>query len=359
MFFKCRNCGAPLIDKDIVGQWVCCPHCNSRFLVDYAEESGSGRKRENFHFPFDCDMKAFQTYCFDLLMQQSPADVISQMRLLEEKECFLPTITTIGRSAGERYSVNYIGKEPLDEAILTFLQKGFDNADVRFGHERRLRVRELPKSAIAVAERFEAEGAAVTNEVHYFPLFYLKYEYKGRTFCFISLGDVKRVFNSQLPREELLSERPRYTLSDTALNVAAAISVILMAVAIAIPLCTYGRELYLEQELYRASTWFWVIAVVLLISVYVILKRLIQFVLKLFFLPLTFCIGMLVQMFTHFVVNKMKLRSYLNIVEPIQQRKQRDAMSLYQVNLNDLHIDTKIPSIEMFDISDIWHKFRK
>lgn len=367
--YICPNCSCSIPAESVVGEWIKCPSCGSCFQVNYSEQPASvasaGDKAvmgdaglRKYYFQFRSSYDDFQTKCFDALMRYSPADVFSQMRIVDKQAGYVPVFANIGGNAD--YHVTGINGKKLPAPVTSMLGRAFSNSDQRFGIERRS---SKPDASVAGVEFLEIDndkvlqlrenGSYVTNEVHYFPYFYLECEYKGKRMEFASLGDVTGMIHYNLPHESRLDERPVFITDsgnekkDSSMPAIMKIAITLLT-AYAVYLLLFeviGKDKlydfynYFPEKIEDATGIHELIAFVLMIPASIIALKM-MFMLS---MELSTFIYKAIRRGLKHNANRKSLKRYHKIVVPIQKQKQADADSIYGIKLKELYIINELP----------------
>ena len=195
---KCSSCGHTLYCEDAVGQWLECPRCGARFLIDTFLAGNERREGEQddvlishkeqdvFYFPLQCDYQSFREKCFDMMMHDSPSDIFSDMQVVEQKQCYLPYVASIGGEDHSVYDALYVGADEHDAIIKQCLRLSYKNSDPHLGKFSRKHAKDANGIAdIPVdSKRMSAlpAWASEADEVHYYPFYCLVCSYRGTTF---------------------------------------------------------------------------------------------------------------------------------------------------------------------------------
>lgn len=357
---KCRSCGAVLGSESIVGEWVVCPSCGNRYLLDYADSFEKSQGHIKYYFAAKDTFHDFQTACLDKIMKISPADTISKLTETVKRYCYIPAITNIG-GVGD-YKLKFLGIESLglSDAAHEFLQTSISNEDAVFGYSQRKRMPEHSSNFSVVdfdASKLKTmidSGEVRTNEIYYYPLYQWEFEYQGEKISFVSLGRADDMQYSQLPVEDALKEskRPVYIQPSHMMRYSWTCGTILL-LAVVCPVVYFLVADYAAGINGLGPEWtdlnntvvighWWVILLVLLLPI-IVLRFVLPLVSALF---RSFCqfLGYFTLQLMARAVNLYKKKRYLQIVLPIQKRKQADARNKYGVKLDDLHIQADMPS---------------
>ena len=211
----CPSCGNILNLKDAVGMWIECPHCHVRFMINYflgTDESYDNKdSKEVYYFSQQCDYQSFHTKCFDLMMHKSPEDIFSELRVMEEKQCYLPYISSIGGNSNSTYKSVYVGADNHTVISQKYAQLSYKNSDPHFGvfcrsHDKGnndIKTVSVDDARIAALPKW----AAYSDELHYYPFYCLVCSYRNKIFSFSSLGSGD-INASEMPVDEDLHRKP-------------------------------------------------------------------------------------------------------------------------------------------------------
>lgn len=356
--FECSSCGAIIDIKDAVGVWIECPHCHSRFMINniptMGEMGGDEKSKKTYYFAQQCDFESFRNKCFDLMMQSSPADIFAELKVVEEKQCYLPYVSSIGGDSDSTYKAEYVGADMHEVILQQYSHIAYKNSDKRFGTFGR----SVDKGSCNLEEvhvddtlvKALPTWAAHADKLHYYPFYCLVCNYKGTTFSFSSLGGYD-IRTTKMPNDGNLrrgpylielsnSERVSYA------NIAAMIVLALVALCM---LWYFHHDLlgyYNEEkafviehfhESYKFNGWF----AYVVYTVYVAW----QLLKGLFFAVVggaitycaSFCILWLAIVIGVFLRNRYVIHSCLTRLRQTQRRKQREAQALHNIQLNKLY----------------------
>lgn len=360
---KCAACGHVLNLKDAVGEWIECPSCHARFLIDSfpvttEETKDNGKHTTVYFFTKQCDFKSFRTQCFDLMMQSSPVDIFSELKVIEEKQCYLPYVSSIGGDSNKAYAAEYVGIDKHPVILQKYDHLSYKNDDKRFGAFCRSLDKGNSNDEMVPVDQSRVAAlpgwAAHADELHYYPFYCLVCSYKGTVFSFSSLGD-SGITTIKMPKDKDLRLGPSLIDLSNSERVAYAKKAAKFAVAI-IALCLlwyFWQEVsdyIMEKKDFISEEWEtshsrngWFAYV--LFAVYFV-----WLFLKVAFFAIvggvvsyyaSFCILWLAIVVGAFLHNRYVTRRCLKKLKQIQRRKQRDAHARHNICLNELYNKAK------------------
>ncbi len=371
----CSNCSAVIPKEYIAGEWVKCPHCHSVFLVDYSDistqnnsvpnncgdskPSSSGRRK--YYFPFSCEFSDFMQKCFDYIMKVSPADIFAEMKLVKKQRAYIPALTNIGGQGS--YYATPIDKNGDIKVVNDLFKTSFSGQSELFGIKKRTSVFDETIQDLVVWEIDENKicdlydkNQYITNEIHYYPLYYLEYEYKGSTIAFASLGDNQVVTFSPLPIETRLKVCPDF-VEDGYINnfdkflhgkVNRLILIISLLIGFGI-LSSIGFNAILDFYNYTPG-YLSPDSAFGELGIFILMVILTPYALKSFIRVTRFIIGYIYELGRYLIkrnINRKKMSEYYKIVKPIQNKKREDAKLYHNIDLSKLYILNKTPKIRI------------
>lgn len=344
---KCRSCSASLGSENVVGEWVKCPYCGSHYLVNYENSEQCGTHID-YYFPARDSFHDFQTACLDIVMKVSPADSISKSKEKGKSCCYIPAIANIGGKGD--YKASYIGDEMFEykNAVNEIFDYHISNNDSVLGYRKRQKLKTNETYGIEKVDFDELKyknkvdhGDIVTNEIHYYPFYYWELEYNGEIMYFLSLGNSNNIVHRNLPIENKLKEnaRPVYVNASDCKKYALVFGIFILIAVVAIVIYSYDSVLkqwfdyVISQSGNIIREWWYIILLCLFFSP--LIFDLIKIVSK---IVGYYSIQLIARMWNMYIRHK-----YMNVIMPIQKKKQLDAQSRFRIMLNDLHINKEIP----------------
>lgn len=360
---QCSSCGHILNIKDAVGVWIQCPKCGASFMIDHiptpvATSVEKDEAKKAYYFPQECDFQSFRDKCFDLMMESSPGDIFSELKVIEEKQCYLPYVSGIGGEKNDTYDAEYVGADKHDVIMQKCKHLSYKNNDKRFGTfcrtmdkgTSRLEAVSVDKALMAALPKW----AANADELHYYPLYCMVCSYKGKTFSFISMGD-KDIKCPDMPKDNNLHRGPylvslsnseRVSYAKKAAKFAAPVIILCLLLYFwqdAVNLYESEKEYFLKHwtTSHERNGWF----AYVLFTFYFLWKAIIIYVGSLVGAIVTyyasFCILWLAILIGVYIRNRYVINRCLNNLEEIQQRKQQDAYAQHGVHLKELYDNEK------------------
>ena len=357
---SCSSCGCTLYYKDAVGQWIKCPRCPAKYLIDVLddndgnEDSLIGHKRhEVFCFPGQCDYQTFRMKCFDMLMEMSPADIFSEMTIIEEAECFLPYVANIGGDNYDTYEAVYVGDEKKRIIMERFSTLKFKNNDSLFGTLSRRHCKNEGDSRMVQVDQdkmHRLQGwTAVADEIHYYPFYCMTARYKGTTFHLYSLGNAS-IQHQGLPVDGMLHKKPKLERMDSHSNTQAKrIAVVAMALMLAFLALAYWPEIHgiWDDTIARAnqkwtvmlqrSSYFAYVLAFLAIGVALVAITAITILATTIAFKTLYGVTWLALALRLKIRNRRSIRQRLEEITQVQRRKQQDAYARFGISLDNLH----------------------
>ena len=391
----CSSCGYKLDLSEAVGQWIECPRCHARFLIDMlpnsdatdaaaqnvaategavlggtstgitrsaaprgaitTDEMLTGHKEAVvYYFKPACSYAAFRMQCFDMMMRESPADIFAEMKIVEEKQCYVPYVCSIGGDCNAQYNAVYVGAEGHDVIVKKYAELSFLNSDNHFGTFCRSHSKgaETPEAVAVDPARMAVlpAWAAQADEVHYYPFYCLVGNYQGKLFIFSSLGD-ERIQTFSMPTDDALRRKPHLISIDSNkhISIAKSLASLLTALLAVCLLIIFWNEVtgtITSEKDYLTSHWvtshsrngwfayvlfFFYIAWLLfkwgaLLTVGIAAAFGVSFSLVWLFTPLAI-----------FLSNRYTMYRCLNRLKRIQTGKQQAAYSRFSVTLDKLY----------------------
>lgn len=342
--------------SEAVGVWIECPRCHSRFMINHLPDTDvtGGEDKKVYYFSPECDFQSFRTQCFDLMMQSSPADVFSEMKVIEEKQCYLPYVSSIGGDGNHAYNAEYVGEDKHAVIMQQYTRLSYKNNDKRFGtfgrsHDKGgsdLEAVRVDDARIAALPQW----ASRADELYYYPFYCLVCSYKGTTFSFSSMGgrDIKTTgmpTDVDLRRGPYIidlsnSERVHYA------SIAAQIAMAIIALCL---LCFYWQEVttYVtdEKALFQQdwetshgrNGWFAYVLFFFYVAWLFLKGCFFAGVSVAITFGVSFCVLWLSIVIGVFFRNRYVIHSCLKRLKQTQQRKQHDAYALHNISLNKLY----------------------
>lgn len=355
---QCSSCGHIMNLEEAVGAWIECPNCHSRFLINnlsYTEESDE--KRE-YYFPSQCDFQSFRHQCFDLMMQSSPADIFSELKVMEEIQCYLPYVSRIGGDSDSTYDAEYVGADNHAVIMQWYAHLSYKNNDKRFGTFRRTKKNE--NDNLEKVHTDDARVAALPqwathcDELHYYPFYCLVCNYKGTTFSFSSLGNAD-FKTTKLPTDGNLRKGPsliKLTNSERVSYAEKAAKIVVLIVAVCL-ICYFWKEiinyiadrkanLYEQWEIMHfRSGWFAYVLIVIYFACTILKGAFFPIVGATITFIVAFCILWLAIVIGVFLHNRYVTHRCLDRLKQTQKRKQHDAQTLHNFHLSKLYDQEK------------------
>lgn len=359
---ECRSCGYTLYYKDAVGQWIECPRCRAKYLVDFTSHGDGGRGDETlmghkehlvFFFQKQCDYQTFRMKCFDLLMKMAPADIFEKMSVKEEKNCMLPYVANIGGETETSYMAVYVGTSNHHMIKEKYMTMRFKNSDTQFGAFCRTNTfNDEDAEVVPVDPDLMAklpEWAALADEVHYYPYYCLTGEYNGKTISFSSLGN-EEIQTGNIPEDKQLHRMPRLIKIDwqfkAKIKKFAIIMLVILAVALANIYWTDICNLWADIQVAAHDKWhkmlqkwsfFAYIITFFAGCVSLTLAPLVIHIIYKVSVTIIYFVMWLILALGIKQLNKQSIKKRLKEVKGIQIKKQQDAYSNFGVNLKELY----------------------
>lgn len=355
---ECSSCGHILNLKDAVGVWIECPRCHSRFMINNipptGEMGGDEKSRKAYYFAQQCDFESFRNKCFDQMMQSSPADIFAELKVVEEKQCYLPYVSSIGGDSDSTYKAEYVGADKHDVIAQQYSHIAYKNNDKRFGTFGRsldkgsstLEDVHVDKALVVALPKW----AAHADELHFYPFYCLVCNYKGTTFSFSSLGgdDIK---TTKMPTDGKLRRGP-YLIE---LSNSERLSYANKAALVVLALVALGLVWYFQQDLlayyneekaytikhfnesYKFNGWFAYVVYTVYVAWQLLKALFFVFVGAAITYVASFCTLWLAIIVGVFLRNRYFVHCCLAKLRRTQQRKQHEAQALHNIHLNKLY----------------------
>ena len=403
---KCKNCNHEISSYEVIGNWIKCPLCGSINLVDYStagsssssdviDSAGKSQKDANkvtsdelceYYFPVLSTFTEFETQCFDRIMQVVPVD-FTKLMTLEKREIYLPFVSNIGGEDDSTYQLQYVGKEEINFPFMNEkLKNGFPNNHFQFGLEKRIKdcskLKNKVEIDLEVIEALRRSKENITDEVHYYPCYYMCCQYKSVKYNFFAFGNSYDISYDVLPVEPRLKDSiPCYFKDSLGYKIASVITFVMIAVALIIGLYCYGDGIntFMNRHWLALISVDWLqnsnplvilgigmLAAIPLIIVLLftsLFSKMLRFIVNTIIFTLI-GIVVIVNILVYsvfvlpviFLINRMRQKRYYSIVYPIQLRKQYNIKMRYGIELEKLYIDTsRVPT--PFDFSELGFKW--
>lgn len=366
--FECTSCGRILDPRKAVGMWIECPNCKARYLIDDLPQSvGAGRadtsemtvtglrQLKTYYFPLPCDYEAFRMKCFDIMMRESPADIFSELNILEEKQSYLPYVASIGGDPSSSYTALYVGEDTHGKISGRYAKISFGNSDQHFGSLARSSAKKDGSLAIIPVNPDSLSSlpswATHADEVHYYPFYSLECSYGDKAFAFSSFGNSESIMTGGMPVDQDIHRRPRLIAlsgDDEMLFTKAGATAILIILAIClafiyrneiIGFCVYVKEFasYHWPIMLRNSSWFAYVIAFIAICFCLIVGLLIAGLASGIAFGAAFCLSWVALKACVFQMNKHTMKVFLKRRKAIQLKKKTDAYSRFSVSLHELY----------------------